>query len=416
MTKDLIKDNQQLEDQMQMATLMSKSLRYTIRRNYLEENECSSFFTPSESSSLLLPNFVCLYPSDAELISEFTLKKILTLYDSKVDWQLIFLVINDGKDSKIYMGVRDEDDIHYFLQNADYIFQDKDLHFEKLSTKNKAYKPDILEHMNKMRYGICLTGIPSNHNKSDLNKLLSDSNNDHSSAYIIIAEPINPDNIDNIIDKSFDFIQKIHQFAHINISYRKSQTQSTEKGTGSNNSNIQTESNTIGVKATFGSDLASVEAFVSHTNSKTTMNSQTEYSQVSLSDTDTLELQREFINPHVQAAENNLKEFANRLGSVRDNNWNVGVYYLSDEPDVVESVGRKLKGILKGSETLEPIRWHKLDPFIQHNEDVETHLHRFQNPPLVPNEDIKKHPFGPLFNGLTTPLTTSELSLLMNYK
>ena len=109
----------------------------------------------------------------------------------------------------------------------------------------------------------------------------------------------------------------------------------------------------------------------------------------------------------------NLKQ-ANNLGC-----WSVGVYVLAEDLHTAEMGGTQLKALLSGEKSFfEPIRVHNLQRFLHQGKyKVSTALQNFEQPNLLlvnpeTNEKLN-HPLGNFFNGLTTPLNTQELTLLV---
>lgn len=127
---------------------------------------------------------------------------------------------------------------------------------------------------------------------------------------------------------------------------------------------------------------------------------------------------QEVLNKHAEECTRLLDVTVNRFEVARSQGcWNVGVYILSDQAESVSQAQAQLKALISGAKSsFEPVRIHKLDPVW--DGQVQVALDAFQQPGLMlaapeDGEPIQ-HPLGKLFQGLTTPLNTEELSLLIN--
>ncbi|MFV1949248.1 MAG: helicase HerA domain-containing protein, partial [Anaerolineales bacterium] len=127
---------------------------------------------------------------------------------------------------------------------------------------------------------------------------------------------------------------------------------------------------------------------------------------------------REVLNKHAEECTRLLGETVNRFEVARSQGcWNVGVYLLSDQAESVSQAQAQLKALVSGHKSaFEPIRIHKLDPVW--DGQVQVALDAFTQPRLMlaaPDDgELIEHPLGKLFQGLTTPLNTEELSLFIN--
>jgi hypothetical protein len=127
---------------------------------------------------------------------------------------------------------------------------------------------------------------------------------------------------------------------------------------------------------------------------------------------------REILNKHAEECSHLLQETVDRFEVARALGcWNVGVYLLSDQVESVLQGQAQLKALVSGERSsFEPVRIHALDSVW--DGQVQVALDAFHQPPLVlsaPDDgEPIQHPIGRLYEGLTTPLNTEELSLLVN--
>ncbi|MCD4671994.1 MAG: ATP-binding protein, partial [Anaerolineaceae bacterium] len=127
---------------------------------------------------------------------------------------------------------------------------------------------------------------------------------------------------------------------------------------------------------------------------------------------------QEILNKHAEECTQLLQTTVERFEVARALGcWNVGVYLLSDQAESVLQAQAQLKALVSGKKSaFEPVRVHKLDAVW--DGQVQVALDAFHQPPLklsAPDDGTPiHHPIGSLFEGLTTPLNTEELSMLIN--
>ena len=127
---------------------------------------------------------------------------------------------------------------------------------------------------------------------------------------------------------------------------------------------------------------------------------------------------REYLNRHAESCEKLLDQSVERFETARAQGcWNVGVYLLSDQVETAAQAQAQLKALVSGEQTAsEPVRFHDLSPVWDGQAQVA--LDTFTQPPLrlaAPGQDaFLEHPMGDVFDGLTTPMNTEELTLLTN--
>ncbi len=133
---------------------------------------------------------------------------------------------------------------------------------------------------------------------------------------------------------------------------------------------------------------------------------------------ESLSFGREYLNKHAEACVELLEQTIARFEIARGQGcWNVGVYLVSNQAETAAQGQAQLKALVSGEKsTFEPIRIHDLRPVWDGQAQIS--LDVFQQPPLKlfsPAENNRlRHPLGQVFEGLTTPLNTEELSLLAN--
>jgi len=177
-----------------------------------------------------------------------------------------------------------------------------------------------------------------------------------------------------------------------------------------------------GMVGMFGQLIASTNASTSTSDSVSDSDSTSESTSTSDSEGTTtgesFSFGREYLNKHAEACEKLLDKTVERFEVARGLGcWNVGVYLLSNQAEAAAQGQAQLKALVSGEKsTFEPIRIHDLKPVWDGKAQVA--LDGFQQPPLrlfSPQKTERlHHPLGVVFEGLTTPLNTEELSLLAN--
>lgn len=133
---------------------------------------------------------------------------------------------------------------------------------------------------------------------------------------------------------------------------------------------------------------------------------------------ESLSFSREILNRHAEACTQLLDETVERFEIARAQGcWNVGVYMISDQAEAAAQGQAQLKALISGERSaFEPVRAHDLGPLW--DGQVQTALDAFRHPSLALHApdggSPLLHPLGRPFEGLTTPMNTDELALLVN--
>jgi hypothetical protein len=87
--------------------------------------------------------------------------------------------------------------------------------------------------------------------------------------------------------------------------------------------------------------------------------------------------------------------------------WNTGIYVLAGTEITVNTITGILRSVYSGEESyIEPIRVH----MFKRNSGAAEWIQQFQHVPL-PSDETWRHPLGAMFETITTPLNTEELSI-----
>jgi DNA helicase HerA-like ATPase len=127
----------------------------------------------------------------------------------------------------------------------------------------------------------------------------------------------------------------------------------------------------------------------------------------------------EYLNKAAEYGEAAINGYIRRLQRAKNLGlWNVGVYFLAEDPVTLEQGRAQLLALQSGRESFfEPMRTVDLShPRVRHNIGVV--LSSFTNPVLELQDrrthEPLPHPLGKLYRSLSTPLNTEEVALLLN--
>jgi len=395
-----------------------------------------------------------------------------------VDQQsLIFLLCSDGLKASIYLGLRSEKpadvpDVQLVERIGQFISGNwAGTRFQLCSPTDEEFKQNVYERMQGRKSAFAITGIPSlkSVNKIDypvgLERLIRGMQGSPF-VYMVVADPIrtshnnvdplisNQPIVDEMLDRCRDLLSYIHTFNRITLSESLSLSHSTMSGSTTTEMDSQSISRSetkgtnrqVGANVALGTLAAQLANLLptmntvmqmalaagtvigpsftsSWQNSRTNGSSETISTGMSEINSDTFgqtsgrNLGREFIDAHTQAAETYLLSYAKRFEEARKMGlWNVGAYLIADD-DVSAQIGAsQLRSLCQGEESnLEPIRIHSFGGIW--GQEVIRSLQKLDQPNLVfgSSKEAIEHPFGSAFNPVTTPLTTDELCLLINF-
>lgn len=276
--------------------------------------------------------------------------------------------------------------------------------------------------------GGAITGIPSfrKDTQSKFTQTLdqlafgirTERNEEANFSLIVVADPLTDDTTSDIINK----YQKIGGDIHSEVSAQVSDSESKTYGeTTSTNFNaflgigqiMQTAANALGgpilTVASAGATLAAATLFGTSLGVSRSYNSS---KSVNVSRS----VAKNYLNKFAQFTEKLTDMHCDRLRKGRNLGfWNVGTYVLGHRDEDVKTVLGILRSVYSGDETyIEPIRLHLL-----HQEEALKAIKKFDLIPVIhPDaitdaDDLQKewHVLGEVFQYLSTPLNTEELSL-----
>lgn len=385
----------------------------------------------------------------------------------------LYFLIKGGKGIfSIYLGIKGENassimdfqtDINNFINVS----------WTGISCKpvkeNSAEYSDIKSFLSEEKYSSvhALTGIPTLNLQSGYPgtmEYLIGGLREESMAYLVVAEPLDEQIVDNIVYtcnemqgqaesmKSFSFNESMQRGYNESISKGHTITHSEANAIGENRKDSKKIFNSLligGGLIAAGLAFPTISPFVNildflaspisaggmggisvisalipqKTKSKTTTDgtSDTTTQTSGTSESFSNSITKNLVNAHIGRIVEHLKKHASRYEEGKAiGMWNVGCYLFSNSGYSTSPL--QLKSILSGKDSIyEPIRIHDISKFAikadRHN------VYGFLNAPYIETyvksengeAQIYSHPFGKNFNGLTTVLTTKELTCFANF-
>lgn len=459
----------------QIADTLSLSLLFSLRRQYLDVPfDKATFIQPIEGSNISpeIPHFLRLVqvgdPALSSLHQPFTaLQTALSACHAPGSYTLIFVVTSDGQENRIYLGVRGHSPSVQPYAFVDYLGHFLEGNWPGTRLERCDYKREIEPQLvypmtRRLNYATALTGIPSlkpgDHPgyPQSLDRMLRGMRGKRF-MYMIVAEPMNQGDIEGIIYQCRDLTGRVHTLTKQTLTetstkgtsvtegwtetQQESQTYGTSESQGSSNesgflASLGIYAGSIALATVFppaallafiGGDIlsemvpSSEQESWGKSQSKTTGKSTGRTQTKGFNFSEAQAWGKEYINTHAQAAEAQLQEYIARFDQARAlKSWNVGVYFLAEDADTAQQGGAQLGALLSGDKSrFEPIRIHNLQRvWTSGSYSAQLALNAFEQPHLAlvnPNTQVPiDHPLGSSFNGLTTPLNTEELALLVN--
>ena len=433
-------NSRSLEQYIQSANLLSQSLLFSLRRQYLDTPLTDAQFIQPlpQPDRLLLEEPYFLRIDQIGSAVDGSCENILTALQTTLSachapnqYTLIFLITNDGINNHIYLGVRSHNYSIYpsidFVENIGRFLQGNwpGTRVSVCGQNDPKFSKEVLQPLREeFRYGAALTGIPS---------LKRSDHNDYPQSldyflrgfrgvpftYMVVAEPMESGSTEDILDSCRDLLGHVHALSKINQSLTETESSSQSQGVNFNSNEATSYSETkaqeennnkikykksdllkaLGVAAASTSKRFTPLAFASSLGAALTSVGRSRPNQprsitqsssqtigIGLSETSSLTQSvaeafgQEYVNAHAQSAEAQLQQYINRFEKSRSLGcWNVGVYLLAKRPDICLQGGTQLKALLTGEHSaIEPIRVHDLSKVW--TTSVKSALNTFQQP------------------------------------
>ena len=468
---------------MATSTAMALSTNFSLERkmlNILEEDDSLLQLDMRVSGNLDLRSFDWIEirqvgkSADDSFDACFTaLQNILRAFQLP-HTRLTFLITGENRYFRLYLGLcnRRGSDRYKRFDSMSELSSFCNVSWPGMKTNVVGnIKGTGIESFSKGKYDrlYAITGIPSmdldkTKYPSTLEYLMGGCKPKGKIAYLVVAEPIDETEINNIIYsceemsgqaesfKSFSITDSIQKGTTDTItkSITKTIGKSSTKGTSKRDTAATVITGLVGIGLTLGAvafppigavaalgggaagmiGAASVVGLLNSlipqkSKSETVTEQDAKSSSIAhgVSENYSMSLGSTVVNGHVNSVIELLKAHHDRfmMGKAKGM-WQVGCYLFTDKDNSTSHI--QLKSILSGSQSrLEPIRVHDITSLLINCDDdtcMQTQISSFVTPPklcVVSKKDLSifEHPFGNRFSYLTTCLTTDELTSMVNF-
>jgi Helicase HerA, central domain len=344
------------------------------------------------------------------------------------------IINNDGQKNKIFLGGKRNREYKTNRSISDYM--------NNIYSSNKSFNGGLIlgesfalsseknallrNKINDSKSCAILTGIPSGRNgvfslnNQGLDRLCKSVSGKFT--LMIVAKAIDPMELDELLDSCIKLKSEIHSLIITTKSIGKSSSKTNGINFKDKNNNGPATSSILMGASLFLQTLKLISGFPNITDlisiahnggmhmlyanrgneSPTKNQSETESTSESYN--------IEILDAHAQEVESLLNKYIIRLQQAKGiGAWNTAVYVSAENSEVLNLVIGGLKSICSGDKThLDPIREIRLDPAHIKSAMLSGELIK-----LEPKEFKNiQHPFGKIFNYLSTCLSSEELSIL----
>ena len=419
------------------ATAVSQSLSFCMERKYLqnitdEENQLFDI-KAIPSTSTTQATWIEIQqvgrPLEKSAESCFTaIQKILYSCFLPKEMQLLFLVTGNGKENKLYLGLRSPHkalppknmvkNLNEFIKGVwpglqTKVISEDDSALEKFkeNVRNETYE-----------YTYALTGIPSMDTQyktlypATIDKLIAGTNQCKNFAYLVVADPIVPSDAEGMLYQCREMNGQAESLKSMNVTEGLSSGTSTTQSTSHTDGTSQSHSVSIskkdftkvgkvamaatglGAAASFfpaagavlegvtdaagavATGAMSLMGFAMASNVITglmpqktvsdtegTSSSDTTSTSFGTNESKSQSISRNIVNKHIEAVSEHLFYHSKRIETGKAIGlWKVGTYIMADKKSDLQGAGLQLRSILSGQETIfEPIRIHDITSVLE---------------------------------------------------
>lgn len=466
------------------ATSVSQSLSFCMERKYLNgigDTNLNPLFslreietTTKNSVSWIEVVQVGKPLSDSAEDCFTAMQKILYSCFMPKETQLLFLIIGNKKQNKMYLGVRamgasvKKNIVKYLNEFIKGVWPGLQTKIIKDDSTDGNLK-DLTEKVNNetLEYVYALTGIPSMESQyksiypATIDKLMAGMNQ-RNYAYLVVADPIETNEVDSMLFQCREMNGQAESLKSFNVTegetHGTSNSHSVTDGYSSSTSESVTKRDysKLGKLAVQGTGLAfaasffpaaksvmegavdvggeliagaasllgigavnSIVASLTPTKSTSTTSgtNHSESNTYSTNESKSQSLSRNIVNKHIESVSEHLFYHSKRFETGKAiGMWKVGTYILAEKESDIKGGSMQLRSILSGQESIfEPIRITDITNVIEPSKS----LAQFASPVIridsVLNGKPFNHPLGDSYKELKTVLTTKELSYLINF-
>ena len=468
---------------------MAQTLSFSMERKYLEHIGDESYnplfklheidITNKADVSWIEINQIGKPVKDDALNCFTAIQKILFSCFMPKETQLLFLIVKEDGINKMYLGVRPlhssvkknmTNYLNDFIKGTWPGLQSRVIKDNEKESTLKHFASNIQQE--KWDYAYAITGIPSMESQykttypATIDKLMAGMNRSKSFAYLVVADPIESNEIDGMLYECRDMNGQAESLKSFNISegMTKGLSRSITEGTNWSHSDGTSSSKSgkdwagawnkikggagvglvlggvaVAAGAAFPPAAAAMSALASSVGAsgaisagsvllglmgtKTTGESHTDSFGGSknitegMSESQTQSVSHNVINKHIESISEHLFYHSKRLETGKATGmWKVGAYLLAGKESDAKGGTMQLKSILSGQESIyEPVRVTDISSVVAPTKS----FGQFQAP--IVRIDVAganqpfEHPLGDHYKELKTVLTTKELSYLINF-
>lgn len=364
-------------------------------------------------------------------------------------YRLVFVLKRYFGRTSLYLGVADKEGKTDKDTAVAKLIQSAGIHMPGISVehlKNDQDYEEISGPLQTLSFCGAVTGIPSQRKTKEyaliqtLDKLafgVRDSGGllDRNYSLVVVADPVSDPEVSGLIQSMLNLASEIHD--KVNISFTEGQGESVSQFQSSSKSislggmigglfltaaaSALTGGIPLGPMA-FSMVMKSLGAGEMLQGAGVQLNGGMSWSKgTSRSYNVNKSLTKQFLNRTAQYCEQLVEKHVKRFEQGRNLGfWNTGVYILADNLTTAESVMGILRSVYSGEETyIEPIRAFSLEQ----NYEAHEYIRNFNLLPLPVNAEMRAacqeyignpggwHILGSMFEAVSTPLTTEELSI-----
>ena len=456
-------DGRQNEDRFEpmakvlAANAVAQSLSFTMERKYLNEidkGERTEAGFELEAIHLfdspLVPYWIEIErigkPLDNNVENCFSaIQKILSACFLPKKTQLIFLVHTENGVCHLYIGIRPVDIREVKLSFVDSLSDFIEGIWPGIKCRTVKGKSRLDFITNKIKdeqkgydYIYSITGIPSMESQyksvypATIDKLIAGMRKKNFS-YLVVAEPIPEQEIDEILYKcrdfngqaeslkSFNFSEGASEGSNSSYSYAKSISESTSRD-GIKKGGLLAAAGGLVLAAMIFPPAGAVATALALSaiprKSKGHTEGTTESETTGFSQNQSRTISQNLVNKHIESVSEHLFYHSKRFETGKAIGcWNVGVYLMAEKEADIQSASLQLRSILSGQESIfEPVRIHDISSLV--DKEKNNSLALMAAPTIrikTPSGEYFEHPLGKHFKELRTLLTTKELSYLINF-
>lgn len=422
------------------STIYRELLDYSMERSYLDNvSQRTKFpevdFIDANKITWLQMTRLPVHPANVDRFDLFNRWQGVLSSLHAWGYRLLFLLQRKDGETNLYLGTMSNNKAFTPADAIDQLKQATSgsmpgVELQPVDEK-KAFN-DIHMVLNEYKAMGAVTGLPSfadEHSKGVLQTLDSlafgikgSRNEDRPFSLLVISDPINDKETNDIINQMRELGSKIHSDVSRTVNEGQSKSESKQKGLNqfaardvgasligllakSALGSIPIVGSLLKPIGSSGTSLLGSVLGVGLGNLNKTVNENISFS-----------VNTNYLDKFAQYAEQLTEKHIERMKQGRNlGYWNVGVYVFGQNNKDVATVGGMLRSIYAGKESyVEPIRVHILDSKSGAMEIVKGSFGMIplynQDAPDM-NEDVQWHVFGKHYQYLSTPMNTKELAL-----